>query len=424
MFGFMASVLLARLLSPAALGAYFLVQSVAVFSGFVGAMGLGPTACRIIAECSVRGSMMRLRSSIQRIAVLTFCGTVGVGVVLASGLGDWLGESLFDSPSLVSSGTLMGAWACLLGVQVVVAELYRGIGRIGFATLVGGVLSAVFSTITFGVVFIVAGSTSLHVMISLAIASVGTSLALAASGILRWCQLNVSCRASGTRLISESQAQCDTTVELLSVSFPILISSLGAVILPNIGLWILGVLATDQSVAVFGASVRLITLVALPLGALNAAIPPLVAELRSGSRRERLEGVARSGATIAAIPSLVVIAVFLAFPGPLMGLIYGEYFATAGSVLFILSIGQITNILAGSCSTILIHTGHQRDVMKISAMTLCLVVLSGVPLAHQYDVNGLAVAYAIGLTVQNIVSVIVVRRRIGIWTHVRLPNAF
>ena len=92
----------------------------------------------------------------------------------------------------------------------------------------------------------------------------------------------------------------------------------------------------------------------------------------------------------------------------------GHDFQQAGQVLFILIFGQIINILAGSVGTLLVMTGHERDVViSVSISTIILFALGAV-FIPMWGVFGAAYATVGGLIVLNIVLTIQVNRRLGI----------
>lgn len=103
-----------------------------------------------------------------------------------------------------------------------------------------------------------------------------------------------------------------------------------------------------------------------------------------------------------------------------MEIIYGKYYRTGGSVLLILCIGNVVNMLTGSCGYALVMSGHRKAIMVISIASAILAVCLGIWLVNVHSMNGLASAYAIAVVFQQYAMWVSVRKYLGIWTHVQI----
>jgi O-antigen/teichoic acid export membrane protein len=84
--------------------------------------------------------------------------------------------------------------------------------------------------------------------------------------------------------------------------------------------------------------------------------------------------------------------------------------------LFILSIGEAVNGLAGPTAVTLSMTGHQRDLMFCSVGSATVTVVAELVLGSRYGINGVAAASAGGVALLHTLLVLTIRRRLGIWT--------
>jgi len=97
-----------------------------------------------------------------------------------------------------------------------------------------------------------------------------------------------------------------------------------------------------------------------------------------------------------------------------MGL-FGDEFIVAGNLLVIMAIGQFINVATGSVGYLLNMSGHERDFRRVTFFSGPLTVILSFILIDQYGVLGAAIATAVGLSLQNILALFMVRKRLGFW---------
>jgi O-antigen/teichoic acid export membrane protein len=82
-------------------------------------------------------------------------------------------------------------------------------------------------------------------------------------------------------------------------------------------------------------------------------------------------------------------------------------------VLMILSIGQIVQTYAGSCGFALMMTGHQRVYATILSISAIVTAALDVAFWELWGLEGVAIATAFSLSVQNFVQAAALRRLTG-----------
>jgi O-antigen/teichoic acid export membrane protein len=403
--------LLARLLSPQDLGAYFLAFSVISFGSVAGWLGLDQAGVRFVAESLGLGEYRRARRTVGKVVRFGLLGTSGVGLayLLVGGL---IGERLFHSPTLVAVTGLVAAWMVVTSLQSLLAATFRGFHDIRLATVFGasvsglGLLPGALMVLSLGIVLLFEGSTSLALVLLLAILS-GLTSALTAGWMLH--RKTAALPARGENDVRSS--------EILQVAWPLLVTNLTLFAITQVDIWILGAFRPPEEVAVYGAAARVVLLVAMPLQIMNAVVPPLIAEMYAQGRMRALERTLRPMATLAGIPALLVLLGFVLLGGPLLGLVYGGYYSAGATVLVLLSVGQLVSVWVGSCALTLAMTGHQSLLMGITVCCGVATVVAGLSLVGRYGSEGVAAAAAGGLALQNILLWLAARYAIGIWTH-------
>ncbi|MDO9054468.1 MAG: oligosaccharide flippase family protein [Gallionella sp.] len=139
------NVLLSRILSPEAMGAYFLAFSLVVVHSTLAQLGLSQVVVRLVAESMQREQPGRAAKTIRLVFIYGGLGSATVGGVIFLGVGDWLAEYVFHSIYLIEVMGWIALWVVSFTFQSLFAETFRGFHDIKSAALFGGVTSSIFT---------------------------------------------------------------------------------------------------------------------------------------------------------------------------------------------------------------------------------------------------------------------------------------
>jgi O-antigen/teichoic acid export membrane protein len=139
-------------------------------------------------------------------------------------------------------------------------------------------------------------------------------------------------------------------------------------------------------------------------------------------KKQELERMLRTVATLAGIPAFLILVGFIFLGGPILNLMFGSYYRDGAAILALLSIGQLVNVWAGSCGITLMMTGNQVTMMVVASICGAITVGIGIMVVGQYGATGVATAAAASLVLQNILMWLGARFTTGIWTHVGFTN--
>ena len=404
--GVAISVLLTRLLPPTEVGAYFLALSLATVAGLIARAGLEKTVLQMVAESLGRDDPSRARGVVHRVFAVALI-TIGLtGLLIGLGGGRWLATELFSSASMARLDGLLGVWTAYLGLEILFAETFRGFHDIPRASLFGGAISRTLSALTFLTLLLWRGGAALDTVVLVTVVCGGASLLMAWAALGR--------KLSG---LSGRQASSVPTASVLGATWPLMISNVTLFFMGQADLWILGAFRPDQEVAIYGVSVRLVLLVGVSLTIVNAVLPPMIGELYAEQKRERMERIIRTTASVAAAPSVVLLTAFIVFGGPILNLAFGSFYRDGALILALLSIGQLVNVWVGSCGYTLIMTGHQRELMWSALLSGSISVIGGLATVKSLGAVGVATSVALGTIVQQLLMLTLARKRCGVWTH-------
>jgi O-antigen/teichoic acid export membrane protein len=396
--GLALNVLLTHLLSSSDMGRYFLIVSLTNTAAVLASLGLGQIAVREISKCLGVGNVTLAG---QIVGGIFRCTLLSCGCMALMMLG--LGRLMEAQLSLVLA---MVAWMGTKTWQTLLTEVLRGFQDIRAATLYGNVLAYAIAAGFLTIAWLVYPRVELPTALLLLVGGWGLASVLAGWAVRQKLTMRLSSPVSGRQLVSQA--------------WPILNNSLIWLVLTQADLWILTAFRPTSDVALYGVITRLAGLIAVPAEIAQKTISPNIAELYAQGRLAELESLLRTSATVESIPAVTVLIVYLFSAKLLLGIVYGPFYASGTTALIVLGIGQLINVGTGLCGTTLVMTGHQRSLLRLSIWSSLLTVALALLLARPLGVFGVAFAAGIGFTVQNLAMLLVVKRRIGIWTHIGL----
>ena len=184
-----------------------------------------------------------------------------------------------------------------------------------------------------------------------------------------------------------------------------------------IEIWIAGVMLSSEDASLFSAAQRLALLLALPLTSLQVVFAPVITRSLAAQQSRRLEKVLRTGATLAAAGSAVLVVPIVLFPASSLQLVFGAEFAAADTVLLLLVVGLLVNVASGLCGITLTMSHHEGVVAAVQAGGVVLRTAAGLVAAAVWGLEGLAASASVLTAATYGVLWVQTRRRLGLWTH-------
>jgi O-antigen/teichoic acid export membrane protein len=399
------NVLLARLLSPAELGKYLLLFAFVSCATVFCQLGMAQAVVRFVSAALSERKLGRARSSVTSIflSVTTVCVVVAILIYVKGGV---FVRGLFDFDIGRGMAAAVAMWVSVSALQGLIAETFRGFNEISYATLFGGVISGALSIVALFLILVSRGVLSLYGVLIIIAGSMVVSGAIGAMAL-------------GKKVSTLENSGRVGLGEVLHLALPIFATNLFVFFLNYADLWILGMFLGTEDVAVYGVACRLAVIISLPLSIVNAVVPPVIVEMYTHRNYSALETLLRNVATVAAVPSLVVTAVFILFGPIVLRVTFGDYYVAGATVLAVLSVGQMANVWTGSCGYVLMMTGGQNALMWITVVCGACYVAVAFVVARNYGVFGLSACRAAVFALQNLLALLLVRKSLGIWTHAR-----
>jgi O-antigen/teichoic acid export membrane protein len=214
------------------------------------------------------------------------------------------------------------------------------------------------------------------------------------------------------RNIKKSEGDSILFGSIISSCLPLWIVALMTQIVQFSGQFISGVYIEPSEIAHLSVAQRTAFLTSFILVAVNLVVAPRFASLYRENDMSSLRSLSLQSVIIMGIIASPILCFILAFPEFILTL-FGEGFSDGAAYLQILALGQFVNVITGSVGYLLSMTGHERDLRN--SMLFCgpLAIVLALILVPIYGALGSAVATALALSVQNLVAVWLVNKRLG-----------
>ncbi len=416
---FTLTIVLARGLSPADYGFYFVALNSIVILVNVGTIGMDRVVVRFAAIKMAASNRTGLPS-----LVFSCLGVVVVAAAITSVaflcLSDRLFSSLLHMPALTLYTGILALWLFSATIQGQLTETFRGLNDIRFSSLFSGVRSnGILNALI--VVCVMGGfwlCDKLTLVIALRIMTVTSIvIVLAALMVLR----SRMQRLTRTDIDADALATSPWRVrDALLESWPYWLTAMITTLRLQGGVWLAGAMDSTEHVALYGVGQRMMMLLVGPMIISNAVLPPIVAQLHSTNQLPRLERVIRSISGMLLIPSMGLVLALVIGGKPILNGLFGPYYTAAYPILVILCLGQVFNIATGAWQTVMPMTGNQRLMLVTSIIAIATQLSLGLFLGHLYGVIGVAIGFSASLVVTNLIGMFFVHRRLGIWTYASL----
>ncbi|WP_217702839.1 oligosaccharide flippase family protein [Pseudoalteromonas sp. HF66] len=175
---------------------------------------------------------------------------------------------------------------------------------------------------------------------------------------------------------------------------------------------IIGVFLVAEQVAFFSVAQRIALLTSFILMAVNLVVAPKFSAFHAKGDDVGIRKTALFSVRLLVLSALPIVLFMLLFPEFLMGL-FGEEFRQGALILQILVLGQAVNVVTGSVGYLLMMSGHERDMRLVTLISGFGVLISVPVFTKLFGAVGAASATAFFVSLQNLLAVYFVKKRLG-----------
>ncbi len=383
------NVLLARLLSPEDMGSFFLAFSLVSIFTIIAQWGLGRGIVKLVASELATGNTGKAKSAILSSLIITIIISLALALTVNSFAGEWLLNKLTGTNSLTVVAGVLGLWVVVLTLQGIVSESFRGFHDIRMATIFGGMLTAVVAMLLYLYAWFAPGQLELADAVQLMATATAISLMVASIFL-------------GKKIINSGNVESLQLAKVFRFGLPLMLTNLSIFATLEFHIWILAYYQPETEVALYGAALRLVLLLAIPLTIVNSVIPPMVADMYSLKQYQRVQNLLQKTATIISVPALIVFLVIVVFGEEVLSLVYGVNYNQAYIPFVILAVGQLINVFTGSPGILLTMSGHEGVVFKTALISSVFGLVASFIGVQMYGATGAALGYMTGIIINNV----------------------
>jgi O-antigen/teichoic acid export membrane protein len=200
---------------------------------------------------------------------------------------------------------------------------------------------------------------------------------------------------------------------ILSISLPMLMSTGMIFVTGQTGVILLGIFRTEAEVGYYAVAVKLATLTAFVLQAVNSMAAPKFSELFHRGEMDDLFYVARKSTRIIFWTTGPLLLGLIILGRPVLSVLFGQDFAVAYPSLVFLSIGQFVNSVSGSTGIFMNMTGHEKKLSNILLGAAVMNVAMGLLLIPSVGMIGAALSGMTSIAFWNIYTLLYIKFKYG-----------
>ena len=376
---------------------YLAFSALNLLCGF-GRVGLDYAMTRDIAAGQATGNVTLLGRIARKGFGLVFALSL-VTTLACLAFAHPLAEYVFEQPKLSVPFRLLALTILPVNLFVAAAGVLAGLKQVVRSQLLYGPLwPALWCLAALCFDFTIKGAIDLLI---------GAQLTTAVVGII------LMTRALPRGALSRSDPADRQPVRLFGLGWSLFMAETVQLLISTAPILLLGHFEQPDAVGLFAIANRLTMIVTVVVYGVASIASSKFAELNRLGDRERLTQTVRMVALVVIVLTVPLLAIMVAVPEFVMGLV-GQAFREGAPLMRILAVGYIFSALFAAMPILLGMSGHERDLRNINYVALACLLLSGLTLIPFWGSNGAALATAITVVLNSLLSAYAVHRRLGI----------
>ncbi|WP_405229939.1 flippase [Lentisalinibacter sediminis] len=395
------AVVLARGLGPAGYGAYSFAFAITSLIALPAQMGVPTLIVRELARYRALSEWGLLKGAIQRLTQVVLVASVVMIFVALFSIAIWRISSGNRAEDVLIPALLLAPFIAL--GNVFDASL-RGLGHVLVGQIPTPVIRPMLAAIILASVFGFSDEFSLPT----------TAMWVHVCAAILACIISVAFLSRVLpRQVKEATTRTETRVWLRSV-LPLSIITGANVIHDQADVLLLGIFRESTEVGLYRGAIQISLLVSFGLYVANKALAPRYASMWARGDLEALQRLCTRSTRYIFLIAAILILLLGAFGSDVLGIAFGDAFASAYPAMIILAAGQLFAALAGSAALILNMVGQETATMKSFGLSVILNVVFNLMLIPDYGAIGAAISTAASILVGRIFLLYWLRTTVGI----------
>jgi O-antigen/teichoic acid export membrane protein len=208
-----------------------------------------------------------------------------------------------------------------------------------------------------------------------------------------------------------------STKELIKYSIPAALAGAFSVYIFWIDRILVGYFRSFFENGIYLAASQISMLFLVISAGINTIVVPIFSDLYLNKDIFTLQEIYRISTKWGIYLGVPILIVFTLSPTDTLTLIYGDSYRFGAPILLILLVGQAVNLITGSVSPLMIMTGNQKLLFKLSGIVLALDIVLSFILIPKYGLFGAAASTSISLSVLYCVALFWVKQKLDLWPY-------
>lgn len=398
-----SSVLLGRALGVEGFGIVELALQITTFLMILSAFGMPQLILKEVAIALGKGDWDHVRNSMYTSIIFNGILSALISFIIFL-LSPYVAIEIFDTSDLVLPLRIMSFGIFFQTLSRCLGSGINGLGKVWQSNLIDQSLSMILLVVFLLVSKLIFGNISLEIT--------AYAYLLARFGVTM--TIGYYCRSIFKANYSSSSVK-KIQRSFLKPASQLLIANGSVIIATSVSTIFLGILSSTKEVGLFNVASRVALLIIVFLQISNSALSPKIASLFKQGRVLELQTLLTRITSLLFLIGVASLAVFILAGKQILG-IWGEEFQEAYLYLLILSVGQLVNLSTGAVGIILIMTGHEKIVGRVSLVTMLLSIFLNFAFIKIWGGLGACIATSSILIFENLLKLKYSRKYTGLNT--------
>lgn len=394
------SIVIARMYGAEIMGTVALINSYLMLASIVTVLGTNTSIMRLIPEHVVKFSMTSAFKIYRKTQFFVASVSVIVGFFLFFG-SDLIAGEIFSKPHLYPLFALASVFLVFKSLLDFNTQSIRGLRLVRVFALMRVLPSLANLLFLFGSTYVFFNQYN-------PVYAVFSSFLIASVTGMFFMEKEFKKNIKYSEKIKETSLK-----NILSISFPMLMTGMLTFVIGQTGVVLLGIFRGESEVGYYDTVVKLASLTAFVLQAINAMIAPKFSELYHSGKIKKLLRLARKSTKLIFWTSTPILLVLTFFGKFILKTLFGEPFVVGYSAMLFLVIGQFVNAISGSTGIFMNMTGNEKKFRNIIAISSVINVVLSVVLIPRFGMYGAAFAAMISMIFWNICTLLFIRTKFG-----------
>jgi len=397
--GYALIMLISRLYGSEVLGAHTISVTVLMMFTVLGRLGMDSFLVRNFAQDHAIGRWDRILELYRKTLIVIIPLGFALSVILFF-TSSFIAEHIFKKPYLENYLKIISFGVLPMVLRFINSECYRGFRMNREHAYSQNVSYFLYASVLLGIFLAFSNNYCLPnaaFVISLMILAISSTIL-----IMRRIRKN-----------AETPSNEFVIPEIIKNSAPMMLANSMLLVSGWINTLMLGVFATETDVGIYSVVLKIASLTTFILMSINSIATPKFAQFYAAGNISGLGKYVSQTAKVIFYSSVPIFFIIVVLNKWLLGL-FGEEFVIGSTALLITMAGQLFNVFAGSVGNILYMTGNQAIFRNIIIISTAINIIVCAILIPWLGLIGSAIAGMAFMATWNMLSVIYIKRKLGI----------